>query len=152
MTEYYTHYWKNETWDENAEFNDGLQHVADNKFRDRGVQVGDWIYVVTVKKGILFVAGKLRVDRIVSLAEAIELFGGSVWPAKDHIISDKEYPANFECSIPKSVYPHLQFETAKGPKPPYLIEGGLIYQQSLRGVRRLTGGGARLLDKYMQLC
>lgn len=98
-------------------------------------------YIVTVKKGILYVASKLRVGRIVSQEEADKWSSDpNIWEAHDHIIADKAYPANYDCIMPPYAYPKLHFESAEGPKPPHLVEGGLIYQQSLRGVRRLTGG------------
>lgn len=154
MTSYFTHYWTNNTWD----FIDGesegyLDHTASNLFRARGVRIGDWIYIVTVKKGILLVAAKLRVDHLVGRYEAQRILSSSdLWEADDHVISDKERSTNYDCRIPKSVYPNLYFESSNRPQPPRLKNGGLLDQQTLRGVRQLTSGGAKLLDQYMQDC
>ena len=70
---YFTHYWQNDTWDFNRKFSkkgDLLKHIAGNLFTKRGVQVGDLIYVVTVKQGKLFVCGKLKVGRFCTIDDA----------------------------------------------------------------------------------
>ena len=54
MPRYFTHYWKNETWEWEWELwetnpdDHPLNHVADNKFAERGVGPEDDVYPVTV--------------------------------------------------------------------------------------------------------
>lgn len=61
---YFTHYWQNDTWEYNRDVNSAgtlLTHISGNSFKNRGVQVGDAVYVVTVKQGKLFLCGKMIV-------------------------------------------------------------------------------------------
>lgn len=153
MPNFFTHYWKNDTWDYNSkEFPDYINHTASNIFVERGVQVGDFIYVVTAKKGVLLVAAKMPVNHLVRQRTAEKMLSYHIWPAQDHAISNKNCPANYDCAIPKAIYPKLYFESSEGPKPPFLIKGGLLYQQTLRGVRQLTQSSAELLDEYLGKC
>jgi hypothetical protein len=92
----YTTYWKNETWDDHASEipnGDPLDHTASNKFRDRGVSARDSVYVVTVKQGRLFVAGKMIVGQVCGRADAEKILGTTnVWDAQDHLIASASTP------------------------------------------------------------
>src|SRR5437899_9179219 len=64
-TRYFTHYWANDTWAENSHAEgEPFRHAASNLFRSRGVASGDFVYVVTVQEGKLFLAGRIEVDRV----------------------------------------------------------------------------------------
>lgn len=81
-TRYWTHYWNRDTWLHNAEGESGktLEHTAGNQFRQRGVSVGHFLYLVTVQKDLptlpkdsvttskrqLFLAGRMQVGQIVN--------------------------------------------------------------------------------------
>src|SRR5437867_962858 len=89
MTRYFTHYWSNATWEDHAESMHGqpLEHIAGNLFGENGVVPGDFVYVVTVIDGNLFLGGRMRVGRFTDQVEAESHFGEPVWEASDHLIA-----------------------------------------------------------------
>ena len=90
-TKHFTHYWKNSTWTDGSESEgEPLDHTASNLFGKRGVTKGDLVYVLTVKRGLLYLCARLEVDRVTSQEDAEQQFGEEVWPAKDHIIGQKD--------------------------------------------------------------
>ena len=63
----FTHYWRNDTWEFNRSItHEGelLDHIAGNIFVQRGVEIGDTIYVVTVSKGKLYLCCKIIASKI----------------------------------------------------------------------------------------
>ncbi len=79
MPRYFTHYWRNETcerekelWETNPE-GYPLNHAADNRYAERGVAAGDYIYPVTVVEGELYVPVHLQDRfRVVSYSNGYE--------------------------------------------------------------------------------
>jgi len=173
---YFTQYWTNQQWDFQATLGSPgwdwafpvgkpeskkarmstIDHTAGNLFSKAGVKVGDVIFIVTVKKGKLFVAGKVVVGRICGQKEAEKLLkqDDESWPglyeAKDHIIAagrpDRFRPEN---RVPDKITKELYFEGADGPMPLKFDEPGYLNQQTLRGVRRLTPASAKLLQSLL---
>ena len=80
----WTHYWKREM----VEQGEGtfVGHSASGMFRQRGVQPGDRLYVVSVSGGRLRIVGRLDVEDVVSQQRANELFGRPVWEGEEHVI------------------------------------------------------------------
>src|SRR2546422_7418524 len=117
-TRYFTHYWSNDTWaDESIQEGEPFRHAASNLFRSRGVAVGDFVYVVTVLEGRLFLAGRIEVDRVLGQEEAEALIGQEpLWPAEDHVVSKPESarPAQFDRVVPLEVVKRLRFISGKG--------------------------------------
>jgi len=96
MPNYFTQYWTNRQWDwerlqkigyiawpfpgaespeqrkarKAAEKSNVLAHTAGNQFRSAGVRPGDRVFIVTVKRGLLHLGGKIVVDRICGQREA----------------------------------------------------------------------------------
>ncbi len=72
MPRYFTHYWTNDTW-ENARRLSApgatLEHTAGNRFVERGVASGDFVYVVTE---ILHLSNDLKRARNMCLHERHE--------------------------------------------------------------------------------
>src|SRR2546428_3651803 len=70
-TRYFTHYWANDTWEENSrQEGKPLIHTASNLFRSRGVAIGDFVYVVTVLAGRLFLLGRIEVGAMLGQVAA----------------------------------------------------------------------------------
>lgn len=151
----FTHYWKNDTFEQmRADGQEGkpLDHTAGNSFANAGVRKGDAVYVITVKKGELFLVGRMTISRIVhSDAEAASLLGYDVWSADDHLIAtDGECtPMKFRRRIAADIVQKLRFENEEGPKPLTFKSSGGLDQQTLRGVRKLTRSSAGLLDSIL---
>lgn len=167
MPNYFTQYWTNSQWDFAAApewpFPTGatrrskprmpeIGHTAGNMFSKVGVRVGDVIFIVTVKKGKLLLGGKIVVGKICGQKEAEKVLkmDDDSWPhlyqAKDHIIAAGK-PDRFrpKSRVPDKIVERLFFEGADGPMPLNFDEPGCLNQQTLRGVRRLTGASAKVL-------
>lgn len=153
MSRYFTHYWLNRTWEYNQkDTSDGdpLDHIAGNLFRQRGVRVGDIVYVVTVMKGSLYVCGKLMVGKICSSDEAAVILGREdLWEADEHIVSSAATPMNFDLEMPLKVTQRLRFISGDGIKPLNFKSPGYLDGQTLRGVRELEPASAAELDSLL---
>src|SRR5829696_1148324 len=101
MTRYFTHYWKNDTWERErqqtiSEVRGDLEHAADNKFLERGVRPGDFVYPVTVMEGVLYVMCRLEVEKVCDFDEAASILGTTdLWEADDHIVAAHPEPKHF---------------------------------------------------------
>ena len=151
-TKHFTHYWKNSTWTDGSESEgEPLDHTASNLFGKRGVTKGDLVYVLTVKRGLLYLCARLEVDRVTSQEDAEQQFGEEVWPAKDHIIASPKSGTlqRYGQHLPPATARELRFVTSGGTVGPVLTPGGLLHRQTMRGVRELTPTSAALLDRYL---
>jgi len=151
---YFTTYWKNETWDENASRtpNGGLlDHTASDYFVERGIVPGDAVYIVTVKKGKLFVATKITVGQLCTTVEAAKVLGTTnLWNAYDHIISSESTPIDWDFELPINITEQLEFLSAKGVSSPLTFKSPqFLDEQTLRGVRRLSPDSAELIDNLL---
>ena len=157
MKRYFTHYWTNKTWDDQAsrianESEKTLNHTASNMFQDRGISKGDGVYVVTVKQGQLFLLCKLTVGKVCGFEEAARhLKDENLWEADDHIVAESPAPirSTFEVPLPLAITEQLRFEGSEGSKSLRFVEPGVLHQQTLRGVRELDYGSAQLLDAIL---
>jgi hypothetical protein len=151
----FTHYWKNDTFEQmraNGHEGEPLDHTAGNTFSNVGVKPGDSVYVITVKKGELFLVGRMKVSNIVhSNAEAERLLGYDVWPAADHLIANENEctPMRFRRRVPLQIVQQLRFDSKTQPQPLKFTDSGRLDQQTLRGVRRLSRRSAELLDSVL---
>jgi len=153
MPRYFTQYWDNATWDrESARYEGQLDHTASNLFERRGVRQGDFLYVVTVRRGKLFVAGRMQVEAILSQKEAERhLKTRNLWLASDHAVAKPGRATRmvFNRQVPPDVVQSLRFVTGDGERPPAFISSGVLDSQTMRGVRQLTATSARKLDAIL---
>jgi len=152
---YWTQYWKNSTC-KMVRPREGqpLVHAASNEYSRRGVAAGDRLYVVTVVKGDLFLIGRMKVDRIVSQAEADkEHPDWNLWEAAEHCIStDSEAsPMRFNVMVSRADRDLLRFVTCSGLSSLKVDDEGGLDQQTLRTIRELTPESAQLMDRYIDL-
>lgn len=151
----FTHYWADDTCE--AMFGGGcegelLEHTAGKLFVQRGVGPGDKIYVVNNLRGELILIGRLEVDKIVSQVEAERLLGSDLWDAPEHVIAKpgSSTPMRFERRVPMELTKQLLFQGAKGFESPKFETEDRLDRQTLRGLRRLSDGSARLLDTLLR--
>lgn len=151
----FTHYWAGGQCDYYYSMDvegEPLDHTAGNLFRQRGIADGDKIYVVNVRKGKLYLIGRLRVDKIVSTTEAERLLKTKdLWEANEHVIAlaGSATSKKFRNMIPLEVTKKLLFESGGKYKPLYFESEGVLDCQTLRGVRKLTDSSAILLEKFL---
>jgi hypothetical protein len=155
LKRYFTHYWKNATWDYNVERIESgsdrtLRHTASNMFRTRGVSKGDTVYIITVKWGRLLLLTKLVVAEVCSTEKAARLLNNEdLWEAKDHIVAESPAPIRHTFDVPLSITLQLRFESSQQNKAPHFVIPGVLDQQTLRGVRELDYASAQLLEKIL---
>ena len=150
MPRYFTHYWRNTTWNDYYDNlnlqGELLDHTADNKFRERGAAAGDVAYVVTVFQGTLYLLGKMEIRAICGTDEAERLLGYRVWDADDHLIAARATPMDFTRAVALETTEALRF---RGDKPLFFETPGQLDKQTLRGVRELSAESAALLDAQL---
>jgi hypothetical protein len=152
----FTQYWKGNTCDEMfADGHEGqsLDHTAGKLFTQRGVGVGDKVYVANVLKGVLILIGRLEVAKIVSKSEAERLLDYDAWDAPEHLIAKpgSPTPMRFKRDVPLEITKQLLFNGAKGFVSLKFVSEDLLDAQTLRGVRRLTEASAQLLDGLLPI-
>ena len=153
MLRYFTQYWSNSTWDrekEMAQTEPIFRHTAGELFRARGVKRGDIVYGITVRRGTLFVAGKIEVGKICGKAEAAASLGSDdLWEASEHIVASAGTRKNFELAVSPEITEQLLFVGSDGSKSLKFKAPGVLDQQTLRGVRELEPRSAALLDQTL---
>ncbi len=155
MARYFTHYWSNATWenlDDSEHDGEELSHTAGNLFRTSGVSEDDFIYIITVQKGWLYVLARMEVDGVYDQDEAAHILETSdLWEAKDHVIAKSSTQMRFESApIPMDIAKNLEFFSSQGTKRPKLTPTGILDQQTLRAVRELTPESAHQLDQLIK--
>jgi hypothetical protein len=155
MVRYYTQYWTNDTWRYMTEIKAQIQsyrlaRAGSNIFRNRGVKPGDYVYIVTVIDGELFLGGRIHVDKILDQdqVEKYHEWGYKIWVSQDHIVSLIDSAMEFEPDrkVAFHLVKKLRFHSSGDLKPLKMVNGN-IDRQTLRGVRRLSEKSAMLLDE-----
>ena len=153
---FFTQYCPNEQWfEEQQELESNpnarlFDYTASSLFLKRGVSVGDYLYLVTVISGRLYLAGKLEVSAIVSLAEATRRFEGErLFQVSDHLFARRVTPLDYAMEVPLPITARLLFfkdrklSTLKFSKP------GWLDSQTLRGIREMPLETAEKLDEFL---
>jgi hypothetical protein len=154
MAKYYTQYWSRANCDyyrdERHQEGEPLNHTAGELFMERAVREGDFIYIVTIGEGILYLVAKVEVLKIVSQEEAeILLRTTDLWNATWHVIAKSGTPLRFDRQVPLQMTKELRFLSTGGHKPLKFISATELDRQALRGVRYLTSASAAELDKLL---
>lgn len=152
MPRYFTNYWLNRTWERNrkrASEGELLDHTASNVFQERGIRVGDIVYVVSVIKGSLYLCGKLVVGKICDIDEAAAILDYEPWEANEHIIAAAATPMSFTLRVPLNLTRQLRFISDKGHKPLKFKAPHYLDEQTLRNVRELDPASAAELDALL---
>ena len=90
MPRYFTQYWTAAQCAEDAPYAGHLlEFTAGKHFRERGITAGDIVYAVTVRRGRLFLIGRLTVREILGESEALRLLGADnlVEGADEYVIA-----------------------------------------------------------------
>ncbi|NEQ96998.1 MAG: hypothetical protein F6K30_09770 [Cyanothece sp. SIO2G6] len=177
MTKYFTHYRTNEEWEDEQKFSEPegvLNHACSKKFRYMGISKGDWIFIVTILKGKLFLGGKIVVDRICkNRTEAQKIFGCDVDKLSDrnnnqeHLIGESTELGMCSIHVALDMIKELRFfKIEKGrpvitskllklvfEKDKYGSDTDKLDRQTLRGLsglRQLTEESALLLNNLLE--
>jgi len=157
MAKAFTHYWGREACqalevDRKRRGRTELDHTAGNLFERRGVHVGDTVYAVTIRRGKMYLIGRMHVERVLhSTKQASQMLGYEVWDASDHLLAapHDRTEQRLDRQVPESMVRKLHFESNAGPQGLKFAGPGELDRQTLRGVRELTSTSAMLLDELL---
>jgi hypothetical protein len=132
-----------------------IDHVASDQFHDAGVDVGDWIYVITYRDGLLYVMTSMIVGHLVDRERAEEILGHThLWEARWHVIARPETVrrATLAAALTDTETAAIVFLGRDGKRAsPARNRHGSIDPQTFRTVRRVDPATAamfkRLLDE-----
>lgn len=154
MPRYWTNHWRNIYWNEDSNLaNEPVSCSGGSQFRRRGIARGDRVYIVSILAGRLLLGGRMTVDRIVPLKEALRITGSrSLYDAPEWIVGQEGSgtPLNLHRQLAPEVTRRLRCVTASGEKGFFFIPGtDSLDAQATRGVRELTMESAELLDRII---
>ena len=155
MARYFTHYWKKDTCDyyyDVLKFEGRpLAHTPGDTLLKRGVAVGDFIYVVTMRQAELFLVGKMLVGQILNSDEAAEAcLGYPPWSAFKHLIAQFCTPMHFYRPVPLPITRRLRFITSSGLTLLKFRHPDKLDPQTLRTPRELMPDSALELDQLLE--
>lgn len=149
----FTHYWTGGTCDAMAEYEGKpFRHTAGEGFSSHRILYGDQIYAVTVRRGILYLVGRLLVAKVCNQFDATRELNAEVWEATEHFLAGGRAmtPMRFQRKVSLRHAKLLRFPTKTGLKLLKFESTGLLDRQTLRGVRRLDDASAKLLDRLIK--
>jgi hypothetical protein len=146
MPRYFTHYWTNDTWDEEyAKHGEGrvLTGIVGNQFSQR-IQPGDSLYVMRVYEGDLYLLCRLTVDHV-RLGESDD----PRWRDRLDVKQTGTTPMRFNHVLTRERAFSLRFIPESGSdRLPPTASGG-VEHMALRMMRELTEPSAADLDKWI---
>ena len=155
MRSHYTYLWTGQEF--RLHESDGprpLVHAGSNRFLDRGVQPGDFLYIWSYLQGKLYVIGRIEVDEVGPL-ERIRTrlrYLRSDNPYSDHVVARSPMSKQFNTTVPLKIILKLRFIDPGGQvKSVVLRPDGRPEPQTFRGVRRIQPASAALLDVLLRL-
>lgn len=146
---YFTYLWKNETWSKKAELSlngySRLDYAASDKFKGAGISEGATVFIVTVKKGILYLGGYIKVLSILDRNQAARYLSipeSELWKAGEYIVAQRGCEVDFRDNlmIPLDKAKKLEFSRNGGFVNLKIESDGKINRQTLRNVRKLYAG------------
>lgn len=155
---YFTHYWKNSTWDDNRQANFSeyaVKHISGNDLSKCGISVGDTVFIITVKEGRLFVSGKLIVGKFCNREDAAKEMNcktSDIWDAREHIIASSYTTTtltHWNLEVPLEITKQLRFISGSEIKSPFFTTKTELDKQTLRKPRQLTFESAKKLDEVL---
>jgi hypothetical protein len=145
MTRDLLSYWKPKTASNNAQDGDGLlEHSASNQYGR--LEIGDTVWLVTVREGDLYLLGRITVSRLLPREEALRAFPGEdLWDAKYHICSEPGKAQPIKEIHLGHLTGKLRFQSLIG-KDRLVLTNGKVNPQQLQTMRILKSGVAPLLE------
>lgn len=153
---FFTQYCPNEDWfQEQVELEENpnarlFDYTASSLFLKRGVAVGDFLYLVTVISGRVYLAGKMEIGEIVSLAEAARRFKGErLFQVSDHLFARRVTALDYTRDIPLTLTARLLFFKSGRLMTLKFSKSGWLDSQTLRGIREMPRATAKKFDEFL---
>lgn len=154
MPRFWLCHWQFRYW--NALHNQpGVPVIASgsNSFSKRGVSPGDYLYVVSISEGHLYLGGRMRVSRIGTRNEAVRALGhDGLWDAEEWALgsSREGTPLNLRRRLSNDVTRQILYIPSKGPVKPLAFKApNRLDEQATRGLREIVPESAKLLDRVL---
>jgi 5-methylcytosine-specific restriction endonuclease McrA len=151
---FWTSHWQYRLW--RTEVNTAfvpLRCSGSNHYRQRGVSVGDVVYILSIHNGQLYVGGRIPVAKIVSRTQAIRLIGReTLYHADDWVIPPQGGGTRLHLyrRLEPALSKRLRFVSAAGkPKGLAFVSASALNNQTTRHIRELTRESAGLLDRII---
>ncbi len=147
MARFFTHGWQ---YTEARKEGNGepLCHAAGSRFSSRGIKPGDFVYVVAVHRGELYLLGKMQVGKIVTKDEARHLLGVEPYDAPEHVIASACTEARLKV-VPVTVARVLRFVSGSRKESLAFRDEDVLDPQTVRVVRELDTESASRLDELL---
>jgi len=156
MPAYFTQLWtRTEFESQKARGQPLLQYAASNQFRNRGMQPGDSLFVLSCFSGQVWLMGELQANHGPLFWNQLQ----TLHPAqderlaglKDHLLANASTatPMRFDLIIPLEIVRKIRFTNGESPK--IRRRGNLTEAdpQTFRGVRQISTESATLLRKLL---
>ena len=151
--QFWTTHWQQSFWNPKSNVDGApIQGAGSSVFGQRGVAVGDVIYIISLAAGHLFLGGKMQITEIVSRDEAAEILGSeNLYDANLWAISKTGGTSlHLRRRLAPSLTKKLLFERADGTRGLTFIDQDNLDNQATRGLGKLTPDSARLLDSIIK--
>lgn len=143
MSKHFLQYWKPEQVDYNHSIDPILNHTGSEQLYR--VQVGDFIWIVTVRQGQLSLVGKMKVGKITNYKEAKKHFGSNVYKATYHAIAQAKTEESLHEVSLMNIADELRFVSST-KRVRLNISNGRVDGKQLQTIRELTPASATLLE------
>jgi len=149
---YFTYLWTSKTWKSKASQSpeNMLTYAASDLFTSAKVSPGCTVFIVTVKAGLCYLGGFIKVGAVTDKAGAAEHLGiaeEELWDGKEYILAKEgtEVPFNADRVLDPALSRGLEFAKDGGFINLKLDSEGKLNPQTLRGVRQLYNGEEKKL-------
>jgi hypothetical protein len=155
MSDSFTYLWTRDEFERHrARGSTSFRSAGCNQFCDRGVKIGDSLYIISFFDGHLHLLGRLDIARMCSAAEAPRMANDFEFDfswAADWVFADPERssPKFFDLVVPAAAVRSIRFA---GDRPPKFRGDGPDAEpdpQTFRGVRPLTETTVRQFDELL---
>lgn len=140
---HFLQYWKPAQIDHEMSLVPTLVHSGSDQLNR--VKIGDVVWIVTVRNGELFVAGRMKVGEHITQAEAKRRLGQNVWQAKYHIVAEAGTEEDLREISLKDIADKLRFSSPTG-KDRLVISKNYVDGKQLQTIRKLTPESVKLLE------
>lgn len=154
IPQFWTAHWQNSLWNLKSNLEDApIQASGSGVFEDRGVAVGDVLYIISVSAGHLLLGGRMEIAQIVSRDTAVQVLGNdNLYDANQWAINaDGGSPLQLRRRLAPTLTKKLLFYRADGTRGLAFIDDENLDNQATRGLGKLTPESARFLDSIITL-
>lgn len=138
-------YWRPETADHELGRGSMLDHAASEQFQR--VEVGDHVWLVTVRRNELFLLGRIIVGHVTDQAGAARLMGtNNLWESSNHIVAAEGTAQPTRNVNISRLADRLRFVSKHDRLD---VDGGLVNAQQLQTMRTLTPASAHSLEEAL---